>query len=186
MAKALKTKRSTGGKSSKLQRTDVEIHVLRGEQVLLDSDLAAVYGVTTSALNQAVKRNPGRFPKGFRFRLTEKEVADLRSQSVISSSAHGGRRTLPWAFTEHGAIMAAAVLNSPRAVEMSVFVVRAFLRLRDYAKTHAELARQLAALESRVTAHDEDLKDVFAALRHLLEPPDKPRRAIGFGEGKDG
>jgi hypothetical protein len=172
-------------KSTKLSKAEVTIHVIRGEQVLLDTDLATVYGVTTSALNQAVKRNPGRFPKGFRFRLTEKEVADLRSQSVIPSSGHGGRRTPPWAFTEHGAIMAAAVLNSPRAVEMSVYVVRAFVRLRDTARTHAELAKQLAALERRVTAHDEDLKDVFAALRHLLEPPDPPRRAIGFGEGEE-
>ena len=113
MAKALKTKRSSRGRSRSLQRTDVEIHVIRGEQVLLDSDLAAVYGVTTSALNQAVKRNPGRFPKGFRFRLTAKELADLRSRSVISSPSHGGRRTLPWAFTEHGAIMAAAVSEQP-------------------------------------------------------------------------
>lgn len=156
------------------------IHGIRGRLVLLDADLAAIYGVTTRALNQAVKRNAARFPADFAFCLTRKELAILRSQIVISSAEHGGRRYLPWGFTEHGAIMAATVLNSPRAVEMSVFVVRAFVRLRDLARTHAELARHLAVLEQRVTGHDDDLHQLFATLRRLLRQPPRPRRPIGF------
>lgn len=152
---------------------------IRGIALLLDSDLAAIYGVATRALNQSVKRNQQRFPADFCFQLTQVEVAHLKSQSV-TSKGHGGRRKRPWAFTEHGAIMAASVLNSPRAVEMSVFVVRAFVRLRDFTRTHADLARQLAVLERRVTGHDTELKQVLAALRQLLQPPARPRRPIGF------
>jgi len=163
------------------RRIEGSIQELRGVQVVLDSDLAAIYGVTTSVLNQAVKRNETRFPADFRFRLTADQFSNLKSQSVTSSRRHGGRRKLPWAFTEHGAIMAATVLNSPRAVEMSLFVVRAFVRLRELARSHAELAKQIAALERRVTGHDEDLKSVLAALRRLLEGDAKPRRRIGFG-----
>lgn len=173
-------------KSSALAPAQVErrIREIRGVLVLLDSDLAAIYGVTTGALNQAVRRNAARFPEDFRFQLDREEFGNLKSQSVTSSTGHGGRRTLPWAFTEHGAIMAATVLNSPRAVETSVFVVRAFVRLRDLARTHAELARRLTALERRVTAHDADLKQVFAALRQLLEPPQaRPNRRIGYRDG---
>lgn len=113
--------------------------------------------------------------------LSADEWADLKSQSVTSSPRHGGRRKLPWVFTEHGAIMVASVLNSPRAVEMSVFVVRAFVRLRDFARSHAELAAKLCALERKVTGHDEDLRKMFAALRTLIAPATKPRRPIGFG-----
>ncbi len=160
------------------------IQSLRGLQVLLDSDLAAIYGVTTAALNQAARRNDARFPADFRFQLSPEEAARLKSQSVTSNPGRGGRRKRPWAFTEHGAIMAASVLNSPRAVEMSVFVVRAFVHLRDFARTHAELGKQLASLERRVVAHDGDLKQVFAALRRLLEPPKSSRPQIGFKPGK--
>ncbi len=153
---------------------------LRGFQVVLDSDLAAVYGVTTAALNQAVKRNRRRFPADFVFRLTAPEFADLKSQSVMSSLGHGGRRSAPWVFTEHGAIMAASVLDSARAVEMAVFVVRAFVRLRDATRLHADLAAKLAALERKVAGHDEDLLQMFAALRALLAPSTQRRRRIGF------
>jgi hypothetical protein len=159
---------------------DPRILSLRRMQVLLDADLAEVYGVSTKALNQAVKRNAGRFPEDFRFQLKRAE-----RDWVVTNCDHLARlkyaAALPWAFTEHGAIMAASVLNSPRAVEMSVFVVRAFLRLRDIARTHGELARQLDTLEQRVTAHDKDLEQVFLALRQLLEAPAKARRQIGFG-----
>ncbi|MDQ1349285.1 MAG: hypothetical protein QG573_2664 [Acidobacteriota bacterium] len=161
------------------------IQALRGLQVLLDKDLAAIYGVPTKIFNQAIKRNLDRFPEDFRFQLNPDELANLRSQIVTSSLEHGGRRYLPWAFTEHGAIMAASVLNSPRAVEMSVFVVRAFVHLRDFARTHAELGKQLAALERRVVSHDADLKQVFAALRRLLEPPRSPHPRIGFKASKE-
>lgn len=173
-------------KSSALAPAPVErrIREIRGVPVLLDSDLAAIYGVTTGALNPAVRRNAARFPEDFRLQLDREKFGNLKSQSVTSSTGHGGRRTLPWAFTQHGAIMAATVLNSPRAVETSVFVVRAFVRLRDLARTHVELARHLAALERRVTAHDADLKQVFAALRQLLDSPQaRPNRRIGYGDG---
>jgi hypothetical protein len=147
---------------------------------VLDEDLARLYGVTTARLNQAVKRNGPRFPKDFAFQLTGGECRILRSQSVISSGGHGGRRTRPWAFTEHGAIMAASVLNSARAIEMSIFVVRAFLRLRDLAASHRELAAKLAALEHKVSDHDEELTKILGALRSLIAPPLRQRRAIGF------
>jgi hypothetical protein len=159
---------------------------LRGEKVLIDSDLAAIYGVPTKVFNQAIRRNAERFPSDFAFRLTDEELISLRSQIVTSKPGRGGRRYLPWAFTEHGAIMAATVLNSPRAVEMSVFVVRAFVRLRALARTHGDLTRALATLERRVTGHDEELKQVIAALRGLIEPPAKPRRRIGFGDKPSG
>ena len=164
------------------------IQSIRGLQVLLDSDLAAIYGVSTKAFNQAVKRGAERFPKDFAFQLSEEEFARLRSQIVTSKPGRGGRRYLPWACTEHGAgirTVAATILNSPRAVEMSVFVVRAFVHLRDFARTHAELGRQLAKLERRVVAHDGDVKQVFAALRRLLEPPKSSRPPIGFKPAKE-
>ena len=161
------------------------IRSLRGLQVLLESDIAEIYGVPTKGYNQAIKRNEARFTVELRSPLSPEEFANLKSQFVTSSWEHGGRRKLPWAFTEHGAIMAASVLNSPRAVEMSVFVVRAFVHLRDFARTHAELGKQLATLERRVVAHDADLKQVFAALRRLLEPPKPPRPQIGFKASKE-
>jgi hypothetical protein len=163
-----------------LAQVDRTILTIRGERVMLDADLADVYGVTTKALNQAVKRHPDRFPEDFRFRLTAEETGSLRSQIVTSKEGRGGRRYLPWAFTEHGALMAAAVLNSPRAVEMSVFVVRAFVRLREFARGHTEIAIRLDALEQRVTGHDEDLREMFDALRALLTPSPRATREIGF------
>lgn len=159
-----------------------KILAIRGENVILDSDLTAAYGVTTKVLNQAVKRNETRFPEDFRIQLDSKEFADLKSQFVTSSSAHGGRRKRPWAYTEHGAIMAATVLNSPQAVQMSVFVVRAFIRLRQFARGHAEIAKRLDALERRVTDHDEDLREMFNALRALLTPSPRSHREIGFAK----
>ena len=121
------------------------IIVLREQKVLLDSDLAALYGVETRRLNEQVRRNRGRFPKDFIFELTPEEFANLKSQ--FATSSWGGRRKLPMAFTEHGAIMAATVLNSPRAVEVSVYVVRAFVRLREMATSHQDLAKRLDELE---------------------------------------
>ena len=155
---------------------------VRGRKVILDADLATIYGVEPRVLNQARRRNAERFPEDFAFQLTLKEADDVRrsrSQIVILKRGQNVKYR-PWAFTEHGAMMAASVLNSPRAVEASVYVVRAFVRLRDFARSHAELAKQLAALEGRVTGHDKDLRQVLAGLRHLLEMPGKPRRPIGF------
>ncbi len=141
---------------------------------------AELYGVSTRELNQAVKRNVTRFPPDFAFQLLSDDLAVLRSQIVISNAGRGGRRTRPWVFTEHGAIMAASVLNSRRAVDMSVFVVRAFIRLRSLTQAHGDIAGKLKMIERRVGRHDKELKAVFRALRSLLVPPQDARRPIGF------
>lgn len=152
---------------------------IRGQRVMLDSDLAALYGVTTGQLNQALKRNAQRFPSDFAFQIARQEFANLISQSVISSS-YGGRRTLPWVFTEHGVVMLASVLNSPTAIEASVKIVRAFLLMREQLALHSVLAAKLSAIEQRLTGHDSEIADLFDALRGLLAEPEKPRREIGF------
>jgi predicted Zn-dependent peptidase len=145
---------------------------------MLDADLAALYGVTTKRLNEQVKRNLARFPEDFMFRLTAGETGNLRSQSATSSSDWGGRRKLPNAFTEHGAVMLASVLSSPTAVETSVQIVRAFVRLRQLLESNVELARKLDALEQR---YDSQFRVVFQAIRELMAPPVKPPKRIGFG-----
>jgi len=165
------------------ERVDGSIVEVRGQRIIPDADLARVYGVPTKALNQAVKRNRRRFPADFCFRLTPTEAANLKSQFVTPSGQWGGRRTLPLAFTEHGAVMAASVLNSARAVQMSIFVVRAFLRLRGLVLGQAALSSQLKELEHRVAAHDQELKTVIQALRQLVHPSERPKRRIGFGGG---
>ena len=152
---------------------------LRGQAVLLDTDLAALYGVTVKRLNEQVRRNAKRFPEDFAFLLTAKEWANLKSQ-FATSSGHGGRRKLPYAFTEHGAIMASNVLHSEQAETMSVAVVRAFVKLRRMALSVEALARKVAALEQNYDAH---FRVVFDAIRQLMAPPDPPRRKIGFDAG---
>jgi len=159
-------------------RVERKILLLRGERVMLDADLAALYGVPTKALIQAVKRNRARFPADFMFELTAEEGARLRSQIVTSKSGRGGRRTLPYAFTEQGVAMLSSVLRSARAVAVNVEIMRAFVRLREMLAGHADLARKLAALERK---YDTQFKVVFDAIRELMEPPVKPRRRIGFG-----
>jgi hypothetical protein len=158
--------------------------MVRGEKVILDTTLAALYGVETRVLIQAVKRNQARFPADFMFQLNDEEHAALRSQSVISNSGRGGRRYAPYVFTEHGAIQASNVLSSPRAIEMGLYVVRAFVQLRETLASHKDLARELRALEMRVTkkfaAHDETIKDIINTLRELMTPPATPKRPIGF------
>jgi len=149
---------------------------LRGQAVILDADLAALYGVTVKRLNQQVTRNQERFPDDFCFQLTEAEWRSLRLQNA-TSKRRGGRRYMPFAFTEHGAIMAATVLNSPQAVRMSVAVVRAFVRLRHMALSVESLARKVAALENK---YDASFSAVFDAIRDLMEPPAPPRKRIGF------
>jgi hypothetical protein len=172
-----------------ITQIEARIFMIRGQKVMLDADLAEIYGVETGALNRAVKRNIGRFPKDFMFQLTDEEFADLRCQIGISntrsqsvtlekSEGRGGRRHRPYAFTEHGAIMAASVLNSPRAVEASVQVVRAFVQLRQMLASNAELSRKLAALEKN---YDIKFKAVFEAIHELMTPPEtKKKRPIGF------
>jgi hypothetical protein len=162
------------------------IVVLRGQKVLLDANLAELYGVTTKALNQAVRRNADRFPADFIFRLTERETAAVnRSQNVTGAEKHRNIRYLPMAFTEHGAIMAATILKSHRAVEMSVFVVRAFVQLRELLAANTNLAKRLAALESRVARrlgrHDEEITSIIKLIRHMMAaPPQVKQRPIGF------
>lgn len=174
---------------------------VRDQSVILDSDLARVYGVTTKALNQAVKRNAERFPEDFAFQLQEDEAVALRSQIVTSSAdapdpesnarpqtatgSRGGRRTLPWAFTEHGALMAANILRSPQAVQMSVFLVRAFVRLREQFAANDAILRRLAEIDEKLLAHDEALVLVWQKLQSVLRlppptPPPAPKRRIGF------
>ena len=154
------------------------IVVIRGQRVLLDADLAQLYEVETRRLNEQIKRNMGRFPLDFMFQLTSDEFGILKSQ--IATSSWGGRRKLPLAFTEHGAIMAASVLNSDRAVEMSVYVVRAFVQLRTVLLDHKALADKLTALERRVSHHDNSLAEVIDAIRALMAQPKPANRPIGF------
>lgn len=161
------------------------IFMLRGRRVILDSSLASIYGVETRKLNQAVKRNSDRFPEDFRFQLIDSEVASSRSQIVILNKARGGNvKFLPYAFTEHGAIMAATVLNSSRAVEMSIYVVRAFVQLHTVLASNAELTSRLDRLESgvekRLTSHDEAIAEMFSAIRELMKPTPPSRSGIGF------
>jgi hypothetical protein len=158
----------------------LRIFEIRKQAVVLDSDLAAVYGVTTAAFNQAIKRNLDRFPADFSFTLAKDEFAALISQ-FVTSKGRGGRRKLPRVFTEHGAIMAATILNSPRAVAMSVYVVRAFVRMRQEMLANATLEKRLAVIEKTLIGHDAALRDLYQKIRPLLLPaPEKPKRRIGF------
>ncbi len=162
-----------------IEQVENAIVLIRGEKVILDSDLAKLYGVTTTRLNEQVRRNQSRFPEDFAFRLTKSEFANLISQFATSSASHGGRRKPPLVFTEHGAIMAANVLNSKTAVEMSVEVVRAFVRLRQMLVSNAELARKLNGIEMK---YDAQFKVVFDAIRQLMTPPEPKRKQIGFAK----
>ena len=160
------------------------IITIRNQKVIVDRDLAEIYGVETRRLNEQVKRNPERFPEDFMFQLT-KEEADfwLRSRSQIAILKRGKNiKYLPYAFTEHGAIMAANVLNSPQAVRMSVFVVRAFVKLREMLSTHKELAHKLTELERKLQNHDESIRSLVVAIRQLMRPvePETPKKRIGF------
>lgn len=159
-----------------VERIEKRIFLIRGQKVMLDADLAHIYGVTTKRLNEQVKRNLGRFPTDFMFQLTETEKAE-----VVANCDHLSRLkfspNLPHAFTEHGTVMLASVLNSPVAVHASVQVVRAFIRIREILATHKDLARKLVELEQK---YDSQFKDVFDAIRRLMTPPPTSRRKIGF------
>ncbi len=164
-----------------LAETQIEKQIIeiRGMKVILDSDLAILYGVETRVLNQQVKRNFERFPEDFMFQLTSEEFAILKSQFVISR--WGGRRTPPYVFTEHGALMAASVLNTPRAVEMSVYIVRTFVKLRSLYYQHKELAGKIEELEAKLTTHDHALNQILKTLKLLLEKPvEEKRKPVGF------
>ena len=161
-------------------RVGSKILILRNQRVILDTDLAELYGVSVKRLNEQIKRNPKRFPPDFLFTLTRAEYGNLRSQKATSSSSHGGRRYLPHAFTEHGAIMAASVLNSKRAIEMSIFVVRAFVQMRHALLVKQQVVSKLSELEVRMDQHDADIQQLIEAIRELMEPPPASDRRIGF------
>jgi len=171
--------------------TDPALHLVRGQRVILDSDLARMYGVTTSRFNEAFKRNIERFPQDFAFRLTEDEASVLISQFATSKiftvteekDGRGGRRSLPWVFTEHGAVMAANILKGEHAVRMSVFVVRAFVRMREEIAANQSILKRLAEIDLSLLAHDSILQDVYDKLTPLLQPPPDPPanpRKLGF------
>lgn len=182
------------------EQIERRILLLRGQKVILDADLARLYGVPTYRFNEAFKRNRDRFPDDFAFQLTADEFADLRShlvtsslqvadkpggvvnssQFAMSSSRHRGTAYRPWAFTEHGALMAANILRSKRAVQMSVLVVRAFVRLRQMLVTNKELAAKLAELEHKLEGHDQAIHNLFETIRQLLNVPESKPRRIGF------
>lgn len=162
------------------------ILLIRGRRVMMDYDLAALYGVTTARLNEQVRRNAERFPEDFMFQLGKQEFAALMSQIAISNVGRGGRRKLPYAFTEHGAIMAASILRSPRAIEVSVYVVRAFVRLRELLASNKELAKKLDELERKFSSHDRTIVQLVNAIRDLMAPPEPRRkRPIGFGSWEE-
>ena len=159
-----------------------KIYLIRGHKVLLDADLAGLYGVTTGNLNLAVRRNPKRFPQDFMFRLSRQETQSLLLQNA-RAKGRGGRRTPPYAFTEQGVAMLSSVLNSERAIEVNITIMRAFVKLRSMLASHADLARRLEKLEQK---YDDQLKEVFEAIREMMEPePVPPARRIGFAGKQD-
>ena len=168
-----------------MSKTDValieqRIYTIRGVRIILDSDLAALYGVHTKRLNEQYRRNRKRFPEDFAFQLTAGEADSLRSQ-IATSRSHGGRRYRPYAFTEHGALQAANILNSANAVRMSVFVIRAFVKIREQLVTNAAILKRLAEIDKTLLVHDSALHDLYQKLLPLLSPPpEPPRRRIGF------
>ncbi len=162
----------------RVELIEEKILVIRRQKVILDVDLAAFYGVSTKRLNEQVKRNIHRFPEDFLFQLTENELQRMRSQFATASKRN--IRHLPYAFTEHGVIMAASVLNSDRAIEVSVYVVRAFVKLREMLAANKELAHNLAELEQKVASHDGAIRSLVAAIKELMTPPETKEKKIGF------
>ena len=157
-----------------------KIYLIRDTKVLLDKDLADLYGVETGALNRAVKRNAERFPEDFMFRITDEEAELLRCQNGISKSGRGGRRYLPYAFSEQGVAMLSSVLKSRRAIEVNIAIMRAFVHLRKMIASHDRLAQKLAELEHHLEDHDEQIKAIFEAIRQLVTTPEKSRKKIGY------
>ena len=162
------------------EQIDSLVHVVRGQRVMLDSDLARLYGVTTKRVNEQVARNRERFPEDFAYQLTQQEVTALRSQIATSKRGRGGLRYLPWVFTEHGVAMLSSVLRSPTAVRVNIEIMRAFVRLRRLMATPGELVEQLTRLAQTVQVHDQQIQSIIKALNAMLEQPESPRRRIGF------
>ncbi len=157
------------------------VHIIRGVKVMLDKDLAEMYGVQTSALNQAVKRNSLRFPDDFMFQLSQKEFESLISQTVISKQVgRGGTRKLPYVFTEQGVAMLSSVLNSETAIQVNIQIIRVFIKMKQLLLDNKELYLKIERIENKLTAHDEDIQNIFVILKKLLQPPPIKRKAIGF------
>ena len=184
MPKKAKEKKMNNEVLVPIERIEERIFLIRGQKVMLDADLAVLYGVTTKQLNQQVKRNKKRFPKDFAFQLTKSE-----KEEVVTKCDHLYKLkfspVLPFAFTEHGAIMAASVINSQQAAEVSIFVVRAFVKLRQALANYKELAHKLDELERKYDAHDVQIKAVFEAIKQLMSPTKKPKNPIGFKASKN-
>ncbi|OIN97129.1 DNA-binding protein [Candidatus Desantisbacteria bacterium CG1_02_38_46] len=165
------------------ERIERKILLIRGYKVMLDSDLAQLYGVTTKRLNEQVRRNIKRFPDDFMFQLTKKEYDSLRSHFATSKERRGGRRYLPYSFTEQGVAMLSSVLNSERAIQVNIAIMRVFVKIRKILSTHKELAYKLSQLERKIEKHDEEIQAIFEAIRQLMIPPEKSKRQIGFHPG---
>ncbi|MCX7425055.1 MAG: ORF6N domain-containing protein [Planctomycetia bacterium] len=174
MAKKISTNLITPDKIENL------VHLVRGQRVMLDSDLAGLYGVPTARLNEQVTRNHDRFPRDFAYQLTQQEFMNLMSQNAISRSDWGGRRKLPWVFTEHGVAMLSSVLRSPKAVRVNIEIMRTFVRLRRLMATPGELVEQLTRLAETVQSHDSQIKAIVQVLNKMMERPEEPKRQIGF------
>jgi hypothetical protein len=164
-----------------VEQIERSIHVIRGQRVMLDFDLAKLYGLPTHVLNQAVKRNRTRFPGDFAFSLTPQEFRNLISQNVISSSGYGGRRKMPWVFTEHGVAMLSSVLRTPIAVRVNIEIIRAFVRIRRLLATPGELVEQLRQLADTVQLHDGQIKEIARVIQQMIEPPHPPVPPRRFG-----
>ena len=162
-----------------------KIFIVRGRRVLLDRHLAKLYGVKTKVLNQAVKRNIKRFPGDFMFQLTKEEFTNWRSQFVTSNADKMGLRRLPYAFTEQGVSMLSTVLNSERAIQVNIVIMRVFVKFREILSTHKELANRIDELEKRMENKDKEIQAIFEAIRQLMLKPDKPKRRIGFYNQED-
>lgn len=163
-----------------VQFIERRIFLIRDQKVMIDMDLAELYGVSTKRLNEQVRRNQKRFPPDFMFQLTKDEAEILRSQFATSRSTHGGRRSLPYVFTEHGVAMLSSALNSEHAIEVNITIMRAFIRLRQMLESNEELNRKFAAVIRKLSTHDKYFRVVFNELKRLTEQPDPPRKAIGF------
>lgn len=163
---------------------EVKILSMRGHRVMLDADLAEMYGVTTFNLNKAVKRNIERFPEDFLFQLSRQEFENLKFQTGISRT-HGGRRMPPYAFTEQGVAMLSSVLRSERAIRVNIEIMRAFVKIRQYLGAHEDLARKIGELEKRIKTHDGEIALIFSAIHSMLHPATKKKRQIGFKSGSD-
>ena len=165
--------------STTLETIESQIHFIRNHKVMLDSDLASLYGVPTFRFNRAVKRNISRFPGDFMFQLTSSELSSLISQIGISNKGRGGRRFLPYVFTEQGVAMLSSVLNSDRAIQVNIAIMRVFAKVKELWVRREHIAAKVTELEERVGTHDRDIAAIFSAIRQLIEPR-KPRRRIGF------